>query len=303
MTVTEPKQRLVALDVGEVSIVDHPANEAPFVVTKSKSGTVAGQDVIKAMGVSLDPYTATMATINAVRDCVYSLADKLRDPSKLDDAKAEIERINLMLDHASQFSALITKAVTEITAEVTKAKEGGKKMPAFMKEEVAKLAEMVKGMGDEEDVAKALDSSIEAVMKAGKAQFSKERMAKLAEVFNHIGSMYKEADMDGFVKAVGAWQTPAAPAAVAAAPATPAPAAVETAKAGEASVGAQAPAWFSTAIENLAKKVDGATEAAVAVTKRVDAIEKTEAVSKALPHGDGDGKPVQKAENIWKGVV
>lgn len=308
MSGSEPKQRLVALDVGEVSIVDHPANEAPFVVTKAKTPAATAGDttvttdanVNKSGGVLLDPYTASVATLNAMRDCIYSLGDKLRDPSKLDDAKGEIERIRTMLDNAQQFAAMVTKAATDITAEVTKAKGEGKKAPPFMKEEMTKLVSTLKeAMGDDDDeetkTTKAIEA-VEVILKAGKAQFSKERMAKLHEVFTHIGTMMKDADGEAFQKAVAAWTTPA-PAA---------PAKVETpvvAKADEA-VGAAAPAWFTGAMDGVKKALESATEATQAVTKRVEAIEKTEAVSKALPNNGTDNvKPVQKSESIWKGIV
>lgn len=402
MSGSEPKQRLVDLDVGEVSIVDVPANEEPFVMTKAAWSTAfindlpdssflyiepggkkdedgkttprslrhfpykdgegkvdmphlnnalsripqsnlpddvkaqataraqhakEEQTVNKAVGVMLDPSTATYATLNAMRDCIYRLGDKLRDPSDLDEAKAEIERIRAMLDSAQEFATMVNKAMTEITAEVTKAKGDGKKMPAFMKEQMSKLLETIKAaMGDGEpdadDETKKTEKALETISKAGKAQFSKERMAKLHDAFVHMGTMYKEADAAAFQKAVEAWTAKPATSesgggAVdsgggttgtntgAGKPATPANG--SAVKAGE-SVGAEAPAWFTKSMEDIQKSITEVKETTQAVSKRVEKVEKVEAVSKALGEDrDDNTNKVQKSNgkqpSIFKGII
>lgn len=326
MAVTGAKQRLLAIDVGEVSIVDHPANQEDFVVKKA----------IDTVG--LDPFTATHATLCAMRELVYRLGDKLGDPSKIADAQAEFERIKAMLANAQQFSALINKSIGEITVEVTKAKKddakddkdgkkGKGKVPAFMKEEMAKFISTLKDMSDDDSeddseestkTAKALDTIV-SVSKKGVKQLSKERLTKLKEAFKHMGSLIKEADPDGYgdmykdmTKDIDTGKpadpqtggqaidngNPTGEGAVSQ-PKAATPANGSANKAGEAA-GAQAPAWFSGAIDNLKKDLGGQiTE----VSKRVEAVEKVEAVSKALPHGGADGQPVVKKDNLWKGLI
>lgn len=302
----EAKQRLVAIEVGEVSMVDRPANEEVFVVTKAMDAPEFKEQITalirKAEGVLMHPSVAMYATQDAMRDAMYCLIDKLRDPSKLMEATAEVERIKSMLDAAVTLSATVSKSVETFLAEVNKAKadggeddkKGGKKMPPWMKAQMKSLIETLKGMSEEDDapdeqMSKAL-STIETVAKGGKAQFSKERMAKLKEATGTMLGMMKDADGSGFEEFMKPYIP--APAAVAA-PAATAPV-VATAKTEEA------PSWFSNAIENLTKKVD---DKLAPVTKRLDDMERATATTKTLTE---DGMKVEKkagGESLWKGVV
>lgn len=345
MSATEAKQRLVAIDVGEVSIVDHPANEEPFVVTKSKqpptestsmtTTATATEPTTKAGtdgGVMVPPLVAAQMTMNTLQDMLWRVMDKLRDPSKADEAKAELERIKAMLDKATEFTAMITKSAADITAEITKAKGSDKKAPAFMKESMQKLIDTLKaamddgpdsepdGDPDDDKVAKA----IEVVLKAGKKQFSKERVGKLVEAYKHMATMLKEADVEAFTKAMDEIVPQGKPATgnngSAASggggttgtntdqpkAATPANGSVNKADDQQVAKSAdQPPAWFTAGLENIKKSIDEVKTTTEAVSKRVEAVEKTEAVSKALGEDrqDKPGQNVKKSENIWKGLV
>ena len=257
----QAKQRLVAIDVGEVSIVDRPANEEPFVVTKSLEATVgdsnSNSSVNKAGGgVTLDPYTAASVTTRAAQDLLWRIQDKMGDPSKAADVAADIERLKSMVAAAQEFQTLINKSMEPVTSLITKAKEADDKdkpkgkLPAFMKDALAKLRESIKAMDDEPDGDEETAKALETILKAGQKQFSKERLGKLAEAFKHIAGMYKTVDSDGFTKAM-------------------------------------------TEIK------DGQT----AVTKRIDAIEKTDAVSKALGDTNTSSQPVEKQKSIWTGIL
>lgn len=317
----QAKQRLVAIDVGEVSIVDRPANEEPFVVTKSLEAPVGDSNsdstVNKAGGgVTLDPYTAASVTTRAAQDLLWRIQDKMGDPSKAADVAADIERLKSMVAAAQEFQTLINKSLEPVTTLVTKAKEADDKdkpkgkLPAFMKEALAKLRESLKAMddepdGDEGDVAKAL----EVIAKAGQKQFSKDRLAKLAEAFKHMGAMYKEADAEGFKKSVEEWTAKPATAttggsAVEGGGATtqPDPKAATPAN-GSVNKSDDAPAWFTKAMAEVAGKVDALTTTQATVAKRVDAIEKTDAVSKALGDTNTSSAPVEKSKGFWTGVL
>lgn len=337
------KQRLVAIDVGEVSLVDHPANEEPWVVTKAiaPEGSVTTVTKTEDGSMQLDPYTATSATLDAMQNVMWRLREKLTDPGKLAEAKQEIERIQTMIDKVSEFNSLVTKATTDLKSIVTKAtaeadpKAGkGKKVPAFMKEAMKSMVESLKAMmeeddGGENDGDEATTKAVAVILKAGKAQFSKERMGKMHEAFKHIGSLLKEADEDSFKKAISQWDAKPATAQTGGSanspgsgpntsgpnmdepkPADNANNSLSANKAGEGAAGAQAsgaPAWFDKAIDNLKKDISGQVTEQVSkavgdVTKRVEAVEKTEAVSKSLTQGT-DGKPVEKANSIWKGIL
>lgn len=306
MSTDAPKQRLVALAVGEVSLVDHPANEEEFVVTKNLNQPVpTDAEIAKAM---LDPYTAQAVTMDAAVRCMYNLADKMRDPSKLGEAQAEIERIKTMLDAAQTLAAQVTKSIDEFETNILVKNADGdkKKMPPWMKERMTKLVESIKTMMDEpapdatpeQKATKALEllggiGELIVTAKAGKAQFSKERTSKLMEALSSFAGMMKEADGDAFTAFLSSFAAPAAKQ-------EPAP---TTPPAGEA------PAWFSSAIEGLTKSVKEAADAAKAaqtsvteVSKRVEAVEKVEAVSKALPNNGNDN--VKKNEpSIWTGIL
>jgi len=341
MSASEAKQRLVDLDVGEVSIVDVPANEVPFVVTKAKVAASANPETAMA-GVTLDPAIAACITFDYLQNMMYEAGKKLRD-GKRDEAMAEMERITAMLDQVKAFTASVSKSASEITAQVEKAKgdDKGKKVPAFMKEALKGVIDTLKAaMGPEDDdnvdggkdeanevkAAKALDGALEAVAKAGKAQFSKERLAKLAEAFGHMGSMYKEADAAGFQKAIEQWTAKPADAqtdsgsategggktgnASDAKPATPANGSAVKSGDSPAGAGAEAPAWFSSAIAGMQKSIEdikkSAEESTATVTKRLEAVEKVEAVSKALSEDRDDNvNKVQKGKqpSIFKGLV
>lgn len=294
-TTAQPKQRLLEILVGEVSLVDHAANTHKFVVTK-RNTEAAMEDVQKAQ---LDPHTASIVTLNAVRDCLYSVTDKLRDPSKLGEASAEIERIKTMLDNAATLAQEISKSVDAFSELVVKAKDG-KKMPPWMKDQMRKLHDTVKAAMDDDDededkaerAEKSITTSV-ATFKAGKPQLSRERAGKLTAAFKDLGDMVKAADGEGFSKMVAEW------AGAAKTENTPAP--VTTAP--SQSTVSEPPAWFSSAIEGLSKTLKDATAKVESVTKRVETIEKSEAVSKSLPQ-DGTTNVAKAAEpNIWAGIL
>jgi hypothetical protein len=313
MSGTPAQQRLVSLDVDEVSLVGVPANEEPFVVTKSKTQESA------VAGVTLDPLVAQEVTLNSLQNLVWEVGRDLSDPAKRDAAMAKLERAHKMIDQVKQFTAAVTKAAAEIPVEVQKAKDGDKdkKVPAFMKAELSKLLDVIKAaMGEDEEededakTTKALATV--ATLKAGKAQFSKERLSKLDEAFKHLGEMYKGADESGFTKAIESWTAkpasgktdsgsatqgggPTGPNTAQPQPATPANGSVN--KSGE-----EAPAWFTAQMASVTKALDEVKGATSAVAARVEAVEKTEAVSKALTQGT-DGKPVEKQGSIWKGIL
>jgi hypothetical protein len=288
---------------------------------------MADKPVAKADdSVQLDPFTASKVTLDAARDLMWRLSDKLGDPSKIADAKAELERIKTMLDKAASFSTLISKTIGDITAEVTQARKdakdgdpkGKKKVPPFMKEDMKKLLDTVKAMMDEDDEeGDETEKALAVITKAGKAQFSKGRLSKLHEAMKHMASLYKEADPDGYKKAIKDLDDvkPAdaqsggsanedspngtkGPNVDAAKPSTGQTS--DSANKGTAGVGAGtgAPQWFDSAIQGLTKslndKIDGLAGTVGAVTKRVEAVEATETVSKALN---------KNKENIWKGVL
>lgn len=296
MTDSVAKQRLVEINVGEVSLVDRPANEEKFVVTKNKDGQQVS--VAKA---ELDAHTATYVTLDAMRDCLYELASKLRDPSKIGEAQAEVERIKIMLDSASALAQEISKSIDDfntvlptLIAKAKDDKDGKKPVPPWMKEKMQKLAETLKAAAEEGDdpeasVDKALVNIVN-IAKGGKKQFSKERTAKLVEALNGLSGMVKDADPEAFGNWVQAFTAKA----------------TEEPKAAPAAKSDEAPAWFSTAIEGLKKDVDAkitkVAESTTEVTKRLEAVEKVEAVSKALP-ANGTDKPVQKADSMWKGIL
>jgi len=311
----QAKQRLVAIDVGEVSIVDRPANEEPFVVTKSLEAPVGDSNSDSSVnkaggGVTLDPYTAASVTTRAAQDLLWRIQDKMGDPSKAADVAADIERLKSMVAAAQEFQTLINKSLEPVTTLVSKAKEADDKdkpkgkLPAFMKEALAKLRDSIKAMDDEPDGDEeaATAKALEVILKAGQKQFSKERLGKLAEAFKHIAGMYKTVDNEGFTKALEEWTAKPATAQSGGgandgggATTQPDPKAATPAN-GSVNKSDEAPAWFTKAMTEI-------KEGQTAVTKRIDAIEKTDAVSKALGDNTTSSQPVEKQKSIWTGVL
>lgn len=263
MSTDDPKQRLTAIRVGEVSLVDAPANEVEFIVIKG----------LNSVPEAVDSKQAAQEVIKMAD------ADKTKPTPASTSATAE------------ETAALI-KSVDSIEA-LTK----GKKMPPELKERMEKLRATLKEFGADEDededkgVKKADvigDSDVVLrpdgviVMKGGK-QFTKERLTKLKESITGLVGMLKDVDADTFGQMFAGFNPPA-PVAPAVTSAAPAPAPV--AKADDAP-----PAWAKAMTETLE-----------AVTKRLDNVEKGATVPKALPQ-DGNDKPVVKQKGLWTGVI
>lgn len=339
----DAKQRLMSILVGEVSLVDHPANEVDFLIAKSLEG-LTGDDAEKMLevmiekckvdatkadqlravlktrtteapvadnnaavptskaslvGVQLDPYTAVEVTLNAARSRLYDVQDALREGKDPAAASAKLEEIKTMLDNAANLSSTITKSVTDFTAgigavvaEVTKADKDGKKqkLPPWMAEKLKALnEELTKWLVEDGAVTapteKAVEDVLADVVKAGKAQFSKERLAKLKEGLAGMAGILKEADGEGYA----AWHGALAPT----------PPAAEVAKAAPA---AGAPA-IDPAMTEVLKQLGtiGATLSGLAT--RVESVEKANATSNALPEKGATEVEKAKPKSLFTGVV
>lgn len=266
------KQRLMTVIVGEVSLVDMPANECDFLTVKNTDGAAGA-------------------------------------PTATHESQPETQLMHIAQETAQTLNKSVADFIAAVE-KAAKEGDGDKKMPPWMKEEMKKLLDTVKAfMGEDASAAENITLSADGtVLAKGLKQFSKERVSKLIESFKSLATMVKEVDSEGFASAVAAF-SPAtsqpmgsagqlAPAVKAA---EPAPVVAPAPKADEV------PAWaaqLTATIGEINKNLTG-------VAARVEAVEKGQAGTKSLAEtppapkpGEEigpDGKPVTKS--FWKGVL
>lgn len=288
------KQRLMSVIVGEVSLVDHPANEEEFILMKAiedsgKQGAealqlldelVAKSNLDEAAKVSLRKFI-----VDSVKPTPVNKTDTERTSDMTTPAAQTADMQKALAEGFANFVALIEKAAKG-GDEDDKDGKGKKPMPPWMKEEMKKLAETLKGLaGDDGSDAVVLQAAGDVVAK-GLKQFSKDRLQKLKDSLGTLAGMVKEIDSTGFADFIAAFTPPSAASAMTAG--------APVAKAEEI------PAWAKTVQEGIANMQKSLT----GLADRVNAVEKGTAVSKALG-GDNNGgdKPVEKAKSFWHGVV
>jgi hypothetical protein len=178
----KPKQRFIELEVGEVSIVDRPANECEFVVIKNldkEVGTMINEDVKKDAnendGVQTSPEMVAVeiakSTDEAVAKAMEQVTTLISDISKAVGAKSAVtdtppekrndavaaptevpaqkETVNEEPNDAETEKSFET-ALGALSMIIEKAKRFTPKREATLKEALEKLASLAKELGMED---------------------------------------------------------------------------------------------------------------------------------------------------------
>ena len=266
------KQRLLDLKVNEVSLVDHPANEAEFLVRKSL-GSASSED--NAMGTDTENKTPA-ADLDAVQKSILALSEVLKAKGKgkmppwMEDEEGDD-------DDSKKRKADLRKAWTEVNEAVAALAE-----PA----PVAKATETEEPTPGTH-IHVQPDGSV--VLKGG-PQFSKKRTEALKSAVASMLGVMKDADPSGFAEVMSSF------APTGAAPLAPA------LKSEPAPAPAPAPAAAPKADDPVMKALETITGAVETISKRLEAVEKSQTVSKSL--GDDTNNKVSKGDkNFWAGVL
>jgi hypothetical protein len=293
------KQRLMSVIVGEVSLVDHPANEEEFILMKAIEDS--GKQGAEATRL-LDELIAKSNLDNAAKQSLRKFIVDSVIPAPAPVNKTDIERTSDMttqqtaVQQTNDLQQAVAKGFADFIAMIEKATKGddedkdgkGKKpMPPWMKEEMKKLAETLKGLVDDgDDGAVILQADGSAVAK-GLKQFSKDRLQKLKDSLGTLAGMVKEIDSTGFAEFIAAF--------------TPAPAVQANPGAQQVAKAEGTPTW----VKEIQSGFADLTKSLTGLASRVEAVEKGAAVPKDLG-GDGKNggdKPVEKSKSFWHGVV
>jgi len=322
---TQAKRQFLSVDVGEISLVDEPANESPIAVMKRKE-----QDEMNTPAeASPTAPAAEQPSVPVQKDATETVEMEAGE----DTPESVLKQLQSI---GETITALVTKGTEE--AETEKAGKGGGKLPPFMakaEEEKTKKASALRkqlesagldkaaidkavkaafgdsGLGvgsDKKPVKKALDEDTaftmldtlqDAITKAKK--FTPKRVNELRDVVTKLNALLGEVTTEHPDKAAfGASGIPAqgtVPVAV--------PQLADT-------TGAGAPGTPGNAItkstadalsEAVAKALGPLAEAVNALGGRVESIEKSRTPSTAQPEGETEGEPVKKSAPLWSGVL
>lgn len=297
----EAKRKFLSLDVGEISLVDEPANESPVAVMKRKEQTQMANPAAadNKTPVAEDPGTST--EVSKTADGQTSTPDVEQVEQETEADASVIKRL------LTQVELLVAKSTeTPTETETEKAKPNpveAAKEAKQAKVDALKAALKKAGMSDG-DIAKAVTAafgsdtkkSVEApsteevamdtlealgLVVAKAKKFTPKRMAELAKAAETIQALL--ADLQP--------TEPASDATVAKSTGTPAPSEVEKSK---------------DSAPDVAALIEAAVTKAVApLQSEIETLKSTRAPSTA---GGDDGDPVSTTEvktekNFWAGVV
>jgi len=281
----EAKQRFVELEVGEVSIVDSPANEKEFAVIKNLNeevGDMADDNVKKSMDEAIEGEAQ-----QDVPEKVSVEVDKATDEAV---AKA-MGQVTEMISNISKAVGAATEKGGESEAksegvEKSEKQDGEESTEATGDAEVQKDTENADAQEASEDVSedsveKTLTALAQAVEKA--KRFTPKREAALKVALAQLATLAKE---------LGMTEIP-----VGASPPVSTP---KGAMFGASSTG------VSKALEELTGKLNealaGVQETTKRLTERVEKVEGTRMPSKSVD--DEGGTDMQKTEkSFWAGVL
>lgn len=242
---------LLELDVNEISLVDKPANEEPFV------------HVIKRLLESSEEQMAKPET--DVKEEGKVPAEEVK---KEEEPKKEVAKEETKVEKESDDSKL-----AELTVALKALLEQNKKDADETPQEVPTIE---------------IDGDV--VIK-GQKRFSRDRMKKIKELAQSVLGLVRDVDGDLYKELTGGGV---------ATESAPAKKSVEAEKDDSTSIVAQVEKLFSGLEKKLGEKIDAKMEE---VSKRVEKVESSNAVSKGLSQEDTE-KPAQKSEsNFWSGVL
>lgn len=323
----QAKRKFTALQVGEVSLVDEPANEKPIIVAKRKeqdmdANTAAqagqgnapaaesntGDSVTKNTEVIQVPAEGPEAATEAVTKMVTTIVDTLKAAGALKEPEApsaegeDVEKGKMPPGFLKKMEEDMKKGgmkddAIKAALSAAKASFGASGIPT-KKSYTAEDIETVKN----EAAMEALSQLAQSVNKA--KAFTPKRQDELLGVVVKLTGLLNDLGMDPEVikEAFGASGIPATPTVATPKP----PMAANPGGVGQPgnSIKKSADGGASDFTEALTKALAPLTEAVGGLNGRVEAIEKARNPSAQPPEG-GDGPPVEttKGKSLWSGVL
>lgn len=270
------KQRLVSLRVGEVSLVDLPANEREFLIIKS----LEGDDMKTADGQTANPEAGAPAGTTA-EPAAAAASDAA---AQADDGAKTVESL----------AEAVEKAIKPYQGKG----EGGKmkaELPPPIANALTKIMDMIaKLLGVTTKQTEKADAEVEK----GKAQFSKDRMTVMKGALAMLLKVMKDASPEVFAELFHGLD--------------PATFDVTTQQAAGGGGGAANgeypyPPNVKKALDDIEKmpgQIQSAVEAAVKpLAERLDGVEKAQGKSKSLPEGTNDQATAKSKGSLWKGLL
>lgn len=321
LTDQSAKQRLVSLQVGEVSLVDRPAIVETFVVIKSEEPSMADKKIPETTAPATAATVATVAAPAPVVQAVTEVQKAKMSPEMMANCKAALKTLKDAFDGDGDEGSKKKKKAMIDELEAMVAEQPAEKDAGVLSGQTAITQAAPAG-----DAGKGVLSGETAITQAAKPPFppkkpmSDEDKAKVKAVLdkafeglqdlrNGIDPLFwnqmiptsADGQPSGAPKADDG-KLPAAPAM--GAPAYPAQQGALMKAVTDAVEAATATMKKSIddAQKLAAEQVARAEKAAADANARVEQLEKTAGVSKSLPESGGEAKPVKKA-GLWKGVL
>jgi hypothetical protein len=272
---SKAKQRFVKLDVGEVSLVDAPANEAPFIVVKSQGASDMSE---KTAATPETPAAAAPAATTA--PVAVAATPAAPDGGEVAVLKGLVEKL--------------TATVTEFTAQATKAKEPAPEVEGQMSLTISPDGSVIVN-GQPVAKGKTFTPARKATLKA----VLSETFKMLADVDQDTAKSFLEETAKGMGGSYSQGVTPQGTGngGHSVTKAEDVEAAVTKAK-------GELEAKHASEIAEVKKSLD---EARAQITKQGEEIAViTKARAPGNAAGDGAGgtdKPVEKSAGMWNGVL
>lgn len=286
MGLASTKQRLVDLDLTEVSLVDIPANEEEFLVVKSKGS----EESMSEQGKTAEPDQA-----GDIVKSISNLTEMIKG-GKIPQDESGLKNFRSAMKSFSELLGLgtadLSKAARCIECGfVCKSDTSKCGSCGGVVQKSAEVATSVQTAGQEQGTHITVQPDGTVLVK-GVKQFSRDRLSAVKAALSQLMGVMKDADPSAFAELMAGF-TGGASSSQASSSMSIEPA-VKSQN--------QTPVVPPAVPPELTAALDKLTTIVGEVSKRLETVEKSQGVSKSLPDGKGD-QVTQKDTNMWKGLV
>lgn len=299
---TQPKRRFLKLNVGEVSLVDSPANEKEFLVTKNLEENVMGeQQANAAERVEIEAAAGSESTVSDVLKHVSTIVENIAKAVKAEQPAASAPAIAAAtaVETDSEEDAEVEKSLTEAlkamgiepTAEqLAKAKKAGFKFPTAKKplEKETKKASTPEGEAIAE-TALTIEGLSTLISKAKK--FTPGRIEKLKGAVEALKGLLEE--IDSVPQGTNPGVSPSGSTSFG-------PSGVKSLVAGE---NVDTSKSNEPTMADVLKAVNGLAEVVKGLGAEVESVKKARPASESLEGKGGTDTEVKKSAGMWSGIL
>lgn len=285
MGLASTKQRLIDLDLTEVSLVDIPANEEDFLVVKSKSGS---EESMSEQGKTAEPDQGgdIVKSITTLTEMIKG--GKIpQDETGLNGFRIAMKSFSDLLGLGTVDLAKAARCTECGFVSKSDVEKCGSCGGAVEKKTETEKSATVATKVDPEPGTHILVQPDGAVVIKGMKQFSRDRLSAVKNALSQLMGVMKETDPSGFAEMMSGFTVGASTSTVQ----TSSTESIEPAMKSQPAV----PAELTAALDKLTASIGE-------VSKRLETVEKSQGVSKALPDGKGD-QVTKNNTNMWKGLV